>query len=42
MSNDMVQSVNCDMFLYTDDSMLLVNGKCPTETERNSNHYVVG
>ena len=25
--NDMVQSVNCDLFLYAEDSTLLVSGK---------------
>jgi len=33
----MVQSVNCDLFLYADDSTLLVSGKCPTQIERSFN-----
>ena len=35
--NDMVQSVNFDLFLYPDDSTLLVSGKRPTEIERKLN-----
>ena len=27
--NDMITSVNCDLFLYADDSTLLVSGKNP-------------
>ena len=28
--NDMITSVNCGLFLYADDSTLLVSGKNPT------------
>ena len=31
--NDMVQEVNCDLFLYADDSALVVSGKDPAEIE---------
>ena len=29
----MVTSVNCDLFLYADDSTLLVSGKNPTDIQ---------
>ena len=32
--NDTVQNVSCDLFLYGDDSTLLVSGKSQTEIER--------
>jgi len=31
--NDMIQSVNCDLFLYADDSALVVSGSDPREIE---------
>ena len=31
--NDMITSVNCDLFLYADDSTLLVSGKNPTDIQ---------
>ena len=31
--NDMLTSVNCDLFLYADDSTLLVSGKNPTDIQ---------
>ena len=31
--NDMVQSVTCDLFLYMDDSALVISGKDPREIE---------
>ena len=34
---DTVQNVNCGMFLYGDDSALLVSGKSQTEIERTLN-----
>ena len=33
--NDMVTSVNCDLFLYADDSTLLVSGKHPTDIQKS-------
>ena len=31
--NDMVQSVTCDLYLYADDSALVVSGKSPADIE---------
>ena len=31
--NDMIQSVNCDLYLYADDSALVVRGENPKEIE---------
>ena len=33
--NDMEQSVNCELFLYADDSALLVSGKCVAQIEQS-------
>ena len=32
-ANDMVRSVNCDLYLYADDSALLVSGKKVSQIE---------
>ena len=31
----MVTSVNCDLFLYADDSTLMVSGKHPTDIQKS-------